>query len=251
MSLFNDGRLTTPEDLRAVESSILDVASTEGIELDKKIQVASREIGSRITEFLLNFGDDPQRARDLSSVVVTDPVRDWHIAHTLAVIFRDAHSSQLNDRYALKLQQYEQQALEAARRVFDIGIGISNDPVPAAEIPVCGTANGGVLPSADYSVQICWRSALGNTGALSEPFVTHVAAGQLLTVKTGKAPKGVTSWNLYVARNGDIPMQQNSSPIVPDATWVMPVDGLSRGPAPEAGDDRPDLYITRCRIFRG
>ena len=71
MSLFNDGNLTTSEDLRAVESAILDVASTEGIELDKKLQVASREIGARITEFLLDNGDNPARARDLQNVVVT------------------------------------------------------------------------------------------------------------------------------------------------------------------------------------
>lgn len=251
MSLFIDGRITTAEDLRAVESSILDVASTEGIELDKKIQVATREIGMRITEFLLNFGDDPVRARDLSSVVVTDALREWHVVHTLAVIFRDAHSSQLNDRYASKLRQYEGEAREAARLVFDIGIGLSKDPVPAADPPVCGTANGGVLPSADYSVQICWISASGNAGGLSDPVVFHVNAGQLLTVKPGPPPSGATGWKLFVARNGDTPMQQNGSPMLPGTTWVMPVDGLVRGRAPEADDDLPDLYITRSRIFRG
>jgi hypothetical protein len=252
MSLFNDGRLTTAEDLCALESSILDVASAEGIELDRKMQVATREIGTRLTEFLLNYGDDPIGARDLSGVMVTDPLREWHVAETMTAIFRDAHGSHLNDRYAAKLKHYAAWAREACRRFLDIGVGISNDPVPAADVPVCGITNGGVLPAADYWVQICWRSGLGRNGAVSDPVVVHVSAGQLLTVKAGKSPSGATGWNLYAGRTAELLMRQNASPIVPGATWIMPVDGLSPGPAPEdEAADQPDLYVTRCRIFRG
>lgn len=251
MSLFNDGRLTTPEDLRAVESTILDVASTEGIELDKKLQVAAREIGARITEFLLDNSDDRARARDLENVVVTEPLRDWHIAHTLAVLFRDAYSSQLNDRYAAKCKVYEERARDAARRLFTIGVGISSDPVPAAAIPVCGTANGGVLPARSYIVQVCWQSARGRMGALSEPVVMPVAAGQLLTVKAVNPPIAAAGWNVFAATDDDPPAQQNASPIVPGATWIMPVEGLSDTFTPQHEEQSPDSYVMRNRIFRG
>lgn len=251
MSLFNDGNLTTSEDLRAVESAILDVASTEGIELDKKLQVATREIGARITEFLLDNGDNPARARDLQNVVVTEPLRDWHIAHTLAVIFRDAYSSQLNDRYAAKCAEYERRAREAARRLFAIGVGLSSDPVPGAELPQCGTANGGVLPARNYAVQVCWQSASGRTGGLSEPVVVHVAAGQLMTVKAMKAPEVAAGWNVYVGYQGGDVVKQNASAIVPGATWIMPVDGLSDSSTGQHQEQVPDSYVMRNRIFRG
>ena len=53
MALFTDGNICSTEDLRQYESSILDVASTEGIELEAKLKLAQREIGVAITAFLL------------------------------------------------------------------------------------------------------------------------------------------------------------------------------------------------------
>ena len=75
MALFTDDSIFNSEDLRKYESSILDMASTERIELDVKLELARREIGVKITEFLLEHEAGVSYARDLTNVVVTEPWR--------------------------------------------------------------------------------------------------------------------------------------------------------------------------------
>jgi hypothetical protein len=248
MPLFTDGFINTGEDLRAYESSILDVASTEGIEFDKKLDLAEREIGVQITAFLLR--QEGTGARKLDNVIVTEPLAQWHALHTLELIFRDAYNSQLNDRYQGKWIKYGALAEDAGRRFFDIGVGISTDPIAKAALPECGAVNGGQLPTTTYFVRVAWQSRFGRLGSLSEAVTVTTNAGQLLSVKAGSNPAGAVGWTLFVGTSGTDLRRQNSSALSAGSTWIIPVSGLVAGAAP-AGDPAPDFYITRRRDFRG
>ena len=65
-------------------------------------------------------------------MVVTEPMRQWHIHKTLVLIYRDAYNNQLNDRYQGKWAEYEALAKASAQTYFQIGVGLVADPVPKA-----------------------------------------------------------------------------------------------------------------------
>ena len=87
MALFTDGSICSTENLRQYESSILDVASTEGIELGAKLNLAQREIGVAITAFLLETSAGQNYARELGNIVVTEALAQWLSLQSLALTY--------------------------------------------------------------------------------------------------------------------------------------------------------------------
>ena len=91
MALLTDGNPNDTEALRVYESSILDVAHVEGIDLDAKLSLATEEVSQEVLNFLLDHAAaDPvgsgRRAEGVADVVVTAQVKRWHALHTLAVL---------------------------------------------------------------------------------------------------------------------------------------------------------------------
>src|SRR5574338_279857 len=126
MALFTDGTMATVSDLRLYEHSILEVGQTESIDLAEKLTLSQREISIEITAFLLKKGVALPLGHELSNVIATDPLIHWHAVHTLAICYRDAYNSQLNDRYKGKWEEFARLAGRAQRLAFDIGIGITS-----------------------------------------------------------------------------------------------------------------------------
>src|ERR1700722_970352 len=112
MMLLTDGSPNTPEDLRVYESAILDVSSTEKINLDTKLRLATEEISEILLNILLDQttaasgGQMTRRLLGVSDVVVTRQLKRWHALYTLAIFYRDAYNDQLNDRYLAKWNEY-------------------------------------------------------------------------------------------------------------------------------------------------
>ena len=150
MALFTDGPLISAEDLQKYENSILNVASAETIDLAGKIALARGEIANQLVLFFLrrlplrDFADFPlaQRTRDIGDVVVTEPLRQWHVHKALAMIYRDAYNNQLNDRYQGKWTEYEQLAKASCQNYFRIGVGVVANPLAKASMPMLSTMPG-------------------------------------------------------------------------------------------------------------
>src|SRR6516164_5839448 len=105
MALFTDGDVSSIEDLRGYDTQLLDVANTEGIDVTRKLKLAQDEIAAEITAMLsrrawFKAPLDPGR------VVVTPPLKLWHMFLSLELVYRDAYRSQLNDRYAGKRDEF-------------------------------------------------------------------------------------------------------------------------------------------------
>jgi hypothetical protein len=249
MALFTDEGIFSAEDLRRYESSILDMASTEGIELDAKLELARCEIGVKITEFLLEHEAGVRYARDLSHLVVTEPLAQWHAMQTLALIYRDAFNIQNNDRYLGKSQEYERLAKDAGARCFEVGVGITTDPIAKAALPDCGSFGGGTLPLSSYYVQAAWQSSTGHIGAASDLLPVTTSPGTLLTVRAQRPPANAIGWLVYVGQSQDEMRQQNPTPIAIGGTWMLPATGLQPGFDGRAGQ-RPDFYVTRRNEWR-
>src|SRR4051794_7958865 len=168
MSLYTDGQIASLDDLRRYDSTVLDIAGTEGIDLEAKLEIAQREVGLEVTGFLLRNSIDLGVRRDLTKVIVTEPLLHTHAIHTLELAYRDAFSSQLNDRYAGKWKEYRDLSRHAFDLLFDIGVGITESPVPRGNTPITQYVEGGSNGDITYWFALAWIGPNGDRGSLGD-----------------------------------------------------------------------------------
>jgi len=252
MALFSDGPISDTADLQRYENAILNVATQESIDLGAKLMLAQGDLANELLLFLLrrsslrDYSLGFRRLQGVKDVVVTDPMRQWHVHRTLSLVYRDAYNNQLNERYQGKWAEYEALAKASERTYFQIGVGLVADPVPKAATPtlssVEGTAAGGV-----FYVAVTWVNASGQEGAPSDfaPLVT--TNGQQLLVTVGMMPQNVTSWNVYVGTSLATLNLQNQGPLGTSSSWTMS-SGLNPG-APLPDGQQPTWFAVDHRVM--
>src|SRR5438067_9903247 len=137
MPLFTDGTITTLQELTGQDAGLLDVASAEGIDVTRKLEISRDELSVELGTLLSRLGsfnqpEIPGRGFDMGAVVVTRPLKLWHTFRTLELIYRDAYNNQFNDRYLGKRNQFRDLAKWALDKLTETGIGIAIGPVPRA-----------------------------------------------------------------------------------------------------------------------
>jgi hypothetical protein len=252
MALFSDGPISDAADLQRYENAILNVASAESIDLGSKIMLAQEDLANEVLLFLLRrsslreFSLGFRRPRGVKDIVVTDPMRQWHVHRTLALVYRDAYNNQLNDRYQGKWAEYEQLAKVSAQTYFQLGVGLVADPVPKGSAPtlssVAGTAAGGM-----FFVAVTWVNGGGQEGAPSELVPLGTSDGQQLAVTVSGRPQNATSWNVYVGTSPDTLYLQNQSPLGTSSSWTM-TSGPNPGVALPTGQE-PTWFIVDHRVI--
>jgi hypothetical protein len=259
MGLFTDSDAVTLDDLLQFESSLLEVSTTHGIDVQTKITLAMSAIGDRLLLWLLNSGaSDPQflqrRALGLSTVVVTPSLYRWICFDSLARFFAEAYNVQLNTRFQGKWQEYQQQAQDAADMVFMFGVGIVYNPLARPAMPTLTLGPGSTL-SISVFVQTVWVDANGNESAPSP------VNGQLLpdfstlsvtpVASSSQMPLAAIGWNIYASTtNGNFQLQ-NTTPLALNTPWELPMKGPTSGTLPSGGQPS-DFYIALTRrIQRG
>ncbi len=246
--LLTDTPAIEIEDLADHETSILDTASTEGINLTVKIGLARDEVGlqmqSRFPQLgLVNIG--------LMNVVITPALRLWLIFHTLEIVYRDAYHNQLNDRYKAKWDEYKDLSTFASGLLFQIGIGTVVAPVPQADHPRLRLVPGSLTP-AKYFVQVAWRNVSGEEGNPSQMTALDVTAGNTLHVQAVNPPSNAASWNVYAGATPDNLFLQNPTPLSPSASWTAPGPALlTSGPQPGTGQQPVFLSSAPRILLRG
>ncbi len=248
MALVLDGTISTVEDLRSLDSAILETSTGEGIDLTKKLQVAEEAVQLELAVFLLratNQNGVSGPGVDLGNVLVTKPLRRWHSLRTLVEVYSDAYNSQFNDRYLGKWKHYLKLSRETSDLLFDYGVGIAGNPIPRAPKPVVVQAGTGG-PVTEYVVRIAWHGRYGATGSPSPPTVYPAPNGELIAVSAGNGPADVIGFDVFAGESEADPTRQNPSVIPLGQTWTMPISGLVGGAAP-AAEQQPDRYIRRNR----
>lgn len=251
MALLTDGPISAITGLQAHDSSILDTARTEGIDLDKKIELAQQELEIELSVFLLRAGDGTvltlNGGVDLRKAVVTAAIERWHIMKTLAATYCDAYSSQLNDRYLSRWTHYAQQAHIAGEAVMELGVGVVRDPLPRPAAPSV-TASGTPGEPVVWEFQMAWRGLYGTLGAPSEKSVYSVAAGSRPVVQPPAAPPSAIGWDVFAALAGSQARQQNTTMLTPGSSWMVPATGLVDGALAGPGQV-PDYFVRRSRVL--
>ncbi|MEO7651383.1 MAG: hypothetical protein ABIZ80_13040 [Bryobacteraceae bacterium] len=221
MALFTDGPAFTMEELAAHETAILDTASAEGIDLTRKIELAREQVGLELESVLLRHGSC---SVGLKNVVVTAPLRLWHVFHTLAVVYRDAYFNQLNDRYKAKWTEYQDLAKWASRMLQGIGVGTVADPIAQADIADIGEAPG-ALPAGTYFVKVAWRNASGEEGAPSALASIDTSDGNVVRARPSSFPSNGVSWAVYAGTTPEDLFLQAEG-LSPATFWTVPDSGL-------------------------
>jgi len=252
MALFTDGPINKMIDLQNYDNAILDVVSTENIDLDGKIALAQSEMATELTLFLLrrlpqrDSQTTARRALGVSDVVVTDQLRQWHAHKALALVYRDAYNNQLNARYQGKWTLYEQLAKQSFQNYLQVGVGLVANPIPKGAVPtlhaVPGTASG-----LTYYVSTTWVNQQGQEGSPSDIAQISTLDGQQLVVTAQNTPATATAWNAYVGKSPDTLSLQNGNPIAAGANWIEP-GGLTQGVRPGDGQ-QPTWFLADQRLI--
>jgi hypothetical protein len=259
MSLFTDGNLSQESELQDRESSILSTAVLEGVDTGAKRALAQDDIGSQVQLFLLRDSWlDPRRLTrrmgGLCDVVVSAPLKKWHTEVSIAMIYSDAYSTQLNDRYLVKLTQYEDLARESALKYFLTGVALVYDPIAKAACASL-TAVNGEAGSATYYFALAWLNAAGQEGAPSDVVSITTSAGSVPMLTATTTPLNAQGWSIYGATDPQSLALQYSGALptlLPTPlTWTLPVSGLISGRPPGTGQI-PELFVVNeSRIQRG
>jgi hypothetical protein len=218
----------------------------------QKLALAQDELAVELGTLLTRFSYTAQpfwysAPPRIATVVVTSPLKMWHTFRALEMVYADAYNSQLNDRYAGKRDQFHNRAQWAYGKLVEAGLGVASDPIPKAGTPMV-TAASGALPDGTYYVTTAWMNRAGEEGASAAPAVVTIA-GSTLSVEPGKRPLNATGWQVYVGGAPETMVQQNSSPIAVDGTWIQPNQMVAAGPAPGSGQ-RPNYLRPAPRVIQ-
>lgn len=251
MSLFTDGPILRPEDLRPFESSILDVAASEGISLSAKIEIAQRELGRAIMIFLMRstvMANDQVTPEWLKHVVVTDGLKDWHAVKTLSRFYRDASHNQLNDRYQEKWRAFEEETARAADAYLTLGVGWVDSPLERPAMPTVVDVGGFAAPRPLF-LATSWVGRSGEESAVSEPVLFNPSTVDVRPRVTpvGGFP-GALGWNVYAGTVPDLLLRQNPAVLSLGTPWDMPAPVLTEGNLASMGQ-RPSSYVRRQRTL--
>lgn len=259
MALFTDASVVTLDDLQAFETSLTQVASSHGINVDTTINLSLSAIGDKLMLWLLSVrASDPQwlnrRLLGLSTVVVTPTLRRWICFDALSRFYAEAYNVQLNTRFQGKWTEYQNEASTAERMVFMSGLGVVYQPLPQPAMPLVSIEDGTAAADSIF-VQTAWTDALGNESALSpvNGQILSGAAGVAVAMAEGvvNAPGSAAGWNVYVSTTQNNLTRQNNAPISIGSTWQLPASGLVVGLQSIDGQI-PNLYVTLSyQIKRG
>lgn len=254
MALFVDGPVSSIEDLAAQDSQLLEVASTEGIDLGRKLAAAQDDLAVELTVLLNRLRSVDQAFGTAANpgpeyVVVTPALKLWHTYLSLEMVYRDAYSNQLNDRYAGKRDQFHQMAQWANEKFIQIGVGLTANPVPRAATPQV-TEIPGALADGTYYVSTAWVNGGGEEGASATPAAITIA-NSALQVQTETAPPRAVGWNVFIGEAPESLVLQNSSPIAAGQTWQQGTPPATAGRAPGTGQQPTYLKPIPRLIQRG
>lgn len=256
MALFLDGPACTIDDLLAEDSGLLVTAQTVGINVTAKLVLAMSEVQSELETLLLRLQSSIViglvSPPGIGQVVVTPDLARWEKMQALVMVYRDASYTQLIDRYKAKWDMFVILTRTARDQFIANGIGLVNDPVPVAAIPVLGTVSGPLTQlGGTFYACVTWVNAEGQEGAPSAAASIVVTAEHLMTVMAIGAPANAAGFNVYAGTVLAMMTLQNDV-VLAAADSLTYIPGLSTS-SQLPGTGQPPDYVKALpsTIMRG
>lgn len=247
MGLLVDGELLTLAELRVYDSSILEVANTEMVDLTAKLDLVHRQAVEDMSRALRRKAGS---GFPVEQVVATESVRRWWAYRALEMIYRDVYFSQLNDRYGERWHTYERLATESERSLWHGGLGRNYMPLVKPSSPAVAIVTGTMMPGT-YFVATTWVSSRGEESSPSTPCPVDCGAMHGISVETGVAPAAATGWRVYAGPDVDSLALQTASPLSIGSSWQKTAGGWAAGPRPGTGQQPDEYYIPGGHLRRG
>jgi hypothetical protein len=236
MALFLDGPACTIDDLLDEDSGLLDTAQTVGINVTAKLKLAMSEVQSELVTMLARV-----QATDIGQVVATTDLARWEKMQALSMVYRDAAYTQLIDRYKAKWDMFIRLTAAARDQFTANGVGVVNDPVMKATLPVLGTISGESQSGGTFYACVAWVNAGGQEGAPSEAGSIAVPTDNLMTVMAANVPSNATGFNVYAGSVLGMMTLQNLSPVAPGGSFTY-VPGESPSSKTPGAGQAPDVF---------
>jgi hypothetical protein len=255
MALFSDGPPAALDDLVQQDSFLLTVASTEGIDVTTKIELAYNAIGIELEaifdrEASLYAPVLGQAPLDTAHLAVTAALKQWHTFRSLELVYRDAYFNQLNDRYKAKWGEFQSLACLNRSWFIETGAGLVIDPLdqpgaPTTSFQAASQAGGTVY----FTVTFVNAESEQSTPATQTQSV--VPDGNVLVIGAPSPPANATGWNIFGGTSPEAMVLQNSALMGLDETWQFVLPGVQSGPAPGTGQSPNVTRDLPRRIMRG
>jgi hypothetical protein len=237
MALFLDGPAVGIDDLINEDSGLLDTALTVGINVTAKLQLAWSEVQSELETLLLRLQSAAAigliQPPSIGQVVVTPDMARWEKMQALAMVYRDASYTQLIDRYKNKWDMFIKLTQAARDQFVANGIGLVNNPLPVASLPVLGTVTTtSVQAGGTFYACVSWLNAAGQEGSPSPAASITVPAENLMTVMAAGAPANAVGFNVYAGNVLAMMTLQNGAaiPVGDTFTYIPGASGSFRLP---------------------
>jgi hypothetical protein len=255
MALFSDGPPASIDDLVQQDSFLLGVASTEGIDVTTKLQLAYNDLAIELSVIFDRessiyapvLGEAPLDSNHLS---VTPALQQWHLFRSLELFYRDAYFNQLNDRYQAKWSEFQSLASLNRGRFIDTGAGLVIDPLDMPGAPVTSFQAASQAGGTVY-VTVTFVNTEGEESSPATVTESVVPDGNVLLVGAPLWPANATGWNLYGGTSPGTLVLQNAGPLVLGNSWQFVLPGIQSGPSPGTGQSANVTRDLPRRIMRG
>ena len=224
MALFVDGPVVNVDLLAQYDSNVLTVSGTEGINLTTKIGLAQDSMYLELQRLIRRseYCSDQWiwvSNRGIDNVVWSRALRIWQVYEALALTYRDAYYSQLNDRHRARAEEYAILSNRARRNLVEHGLGLVSHPIRRPRQPVTNLVPASEVGGTYYFSVSCLND-LAQESAGSALLSIEVSDGNAvdLTLAPPNA-MNVTGWNLYAGPTPDQMVRQNDAPIAVNSDW--------------------------------
>jgi hypothetical protein len=249
--LLTDGNPADAAVLRGYEEQILDIAATQGLDLQTKLDIAADQVEDELESWLATRDNTRRRgAPSISRVVVTPALRRWHAMQTLELFYRDAYYQDLNDRFKGKWSMYAELKNEARKTFLGRGVEMVARAVAIGPEARGGLGSGPFGPM-DLLIAASWVDAAGVEGAAGSPTVLEMPQGSRAMARIdAEAPAGFR-WNVYAGVLAADMHMQNTQPLLPGDVWVQTAELRTDSKAPRDGQGPDYVVVDDRRLQRG
>lgn len=245
MALLKDQPISCLTEWMAYDSKLSILSEQESTSIEAKSRLAQNEIETQVTSFLLRqSGLSENASRQLmDKVVVTEPLSRWHSLLTLSLFYVDLASLQNSTLHRDQSRYYEAKAEAARDQLFETGLGIVNQPIPKAPLPLVVTSAGS-NPQRFLRARVRYVDVDGSLGAVSTEFLLDMTDGESIQISMDSFPTRVTGWLLYLGETSESLVLATPAPLASGAVFTITpaVPAINASPLNKEAQS-PDRFI--------
>lgn len=245
MALLKDQPISCLAEWMAYDTKLSILSEQEVTSIEAKSRLAQNEIETQVTSFLLRHsGLSENVARQATEkVVVTEALSRWHSMLTLSLFYIDLASLQNSALHRDQSRFFETKAEAAKDQLFDVGLGIVNQPLSKAPSPllISGPGSGaqrilrGRIRFIDFD---------GAVGTPSPEFILDMSGGEAIELSVATLPSPAAGWLLYLGETSEPLYLSTPDAIAAGVTFIVTSDlPPLNGEVMNNQSQRPDRFI--------